>query len=74
MICVILSDELGGNLVRGCRRPKKSGANICEHILGVVIPANCFLYLHCNFIYPDCIWSGGRQFIQQGFSQKPQNQ
>ncbi len=47
-----------------------SGANICEHILGVVIPTNYFPYLHCILIHPDVFLVGGLSAIQQVFSPK----
>ena len=45
------------------------GANICGHILGVVIPTNKSLYLHCILTHPD-IFVGGLMVIQQG---QPEN-
>ena len=34
------------------------GANICGHILGVVIPTNKSLYLHCILTHLDIFLSG----------------
>ena len=78
MIYAIIQYELDGNLVRGCRRPILFGANICKRIFKcVVIPRfrqSVSSYLHCILIHPDCALVGGLMVIQQGFSQKPQNQ
>ena len=52
---------IGFGAVLGLINP---GANICGHILSVVIPTNKSLYLHCILIRPD-INVGGLFGIQQ---------
>ena len=46
------------------------GANICEHILSVVIPTKYSLYLHCILIHPDKFSRGAVRYTTGVFTLK----
>ena len=69
-ICVIVKVNWMGIWFGAVESLIISGANICEHILSVVIPTTKSLYLHCILIHPDKFSRGAVRYTTGEFHQR----